>query len=132
QQEWRAFLQENPVSATLATTQQLFDGVSRRDSPFYGHFQIEYLKPLSLEEAVLLLRKIADLNSDTKLASFLQTATGRSRVRALHHLSGGNQRIYIVLSDFITAESLDELVGPFEKMLDELTPYYQARLSWLS
>jgi tetratricopeptide (TPR) repeat protein len=132
QQEWRAFLQENPISATLATSQQLFDGVSRRDSPFYGHFQIEHLKPLSLEEAVLLLRRIADVNGDTKLSSFLRTATGRSRVRALHHLSGGNHRIYIVLSDIITAESLDELVGPFEKMLDELTPYYQARLSWLS
>jgi tetratricopeptide (TPR) repeat protein len=132
QQEWRAFLQENPISATLATSQQLFDGVSRRDSPFYGHFQIEYLKPLSLEEAVLLLRKIAGLNKDEKLSSFLQTATGRNRVRALHHLAGGNQRIYIVLSDFINAESLDELIGPFEKTLDELTPYYQARLSWLS
>ena len=48
------------------------------------------------------------------------------------HLSGGNHRIYIVLSEFITRESLDELVGPFKKMLDELTPYYQARLDWLS
>jgi len=132
QQEWRALLQEHPVFATLATSQQLFDGVSLRESPFYGHFQIEHLKPLALEEAVLLLRKIADLNGDAELSAFLRTATGRNRVRALHHLSGGNHRIYIVLSDFITAESLDELIGPFEKMLDELTPYYQARLNWLS
>ena len=132
QQEWRAFLQENPVTATLATSQQLFDGVSRRDSPFYGHFQIEYLKPLSLEEAIQLLRKIADLKGDSDLSAFLQTVTGRNRVRAMHHLSGGNHRIYIVLSDFINTESLDELIGPFEKMIDELTPYYQARLGWLS
>jgi DNA-binding MarR family transcriptional regulator len=47
-------------------------------------------------------------------------------------LSGGNHRIYIVLSQFITRETLDELVGPFEKMIDELTPYYQARVKGLS
>jgi tetratricopeptide (TPR) repeat protein len=132
EKQWRAFLQENPMSATLATSQQLFDGISRRESPFFGFFQIEYLRPLKLEDAILLLEKIAELNGDTELAAFLMTPTGRSRVRALHHLSGGNHRIYIILSDFITRESLDELVGPFEKLMDELTPYYQARLSWLS
>ena len=132
EKQWRAFLQENPCSATLATSQQLFDGVSRRDSPFFGFFQIEHLRPLTLEEAVLLLKKIAELKGDAELAGFLQTPIGRSRVRALHHLSGGNHRIYIILSEFITRESLDELVGPFEKLMDELTPYYQARLSWLS
>ncbi len=132
EKQWRAFLQENPVSATLATSQQLFDGVSRRESPFFGFFQIEHLRPLTLEEAVLLLKKIAELKGDAELAVFLQTPIGRSRVRALHHLSGGNHRIYIILSEFITRESLDELVGPFEKLMDELTPYYQARLSWLS
>jgi tetratricopeptide (TPR) repeat protein len=132
EKQWRAFLQENPCSATLATSQQLFDGVSRRDSPFFGFFQIEHLRPLTLEEAVLLLKKIAELNGDAELAAFLQTPVGRSRVRALHHLSGGNHRIYITLSEFITRESLDELVGPFEKLMDELTPYYQSRLSWLS
>jgi tetratricopeptide (TPR) repeat protein/DNA-binding transcriptional ArsR family regulator len=132
EKQWRAFLQENPCSATLATSQQLFDGVSRRQSPFFGFFQIEYLRPLAFEQAVLLLRKIADLKGDTDLAAFLQTRQGHSRVRALHHLSGGNHRVYIILSDFITRESLDELVGPFEKLIDELTPYYQARLSWLS
>jgi tetratricopeptide (TPR) repeat protein len=132
EKQWRAFLQENPCSATLATSQQLFDGVSRRDSPFFGFFQIEHLRPLTLEEAVLLLKKIAELKGDAELAAFLQTPIGRSRVRALHHLSGGNHRIYIILSEFITRESLDELVGPFEKLMDELTPYYQARLSWLS
>jgi tetratricopeptide (TPR) repeat protein len=132
EKHWRAFLQENPVSATLATSQQLFDAVSRRESPFFGFFQIEHLRPLTLEEAVLLLKKIAELKGDAELAAFLQTPIGRSRVRALHHLSGGNHRIYITLSEFITRESLDELVGPFEKLMDELTPYYQSRLGWLS
>ena len=132
QKGWRAGLQENPFFTILATSQQLFEGVARRESPFFGFFQTTHLKALTLDQAVLLLAKIADLNGDAALVGFLKTPSGRSRVRAIHHLSGGNHRIYIVLSEFISRESLDELVGPFEKMVDELTPYYQARISRLS
>ena len=78
QKQWRAFIQENAVFTTLATSQQLFEGVSRRDKAFFGFFQIEYLKPLSVEEAVLLLKKIAELSEDMKLAAFLQTPAGRA------------------------------------------------------
>lgn len=132
QKDWRAFLQENPTTTTLATAQRLFKGISARTSPFFGFFQAEHLKPLSVDDAVLLLRKVAEVNEDAELASFLQTPTGRNRVRVLHHLAGGNPRLYIILSDFITRASLDELLGPFEKLLDELTPYYQSRLKRLS
>ena len=38
----------------------------------------------------------------------------------------------IVLSGFVTRESLDQLVAPFQKMADDLTPYYQERLRWIS
>ena len=76
--------------------------------------------------------KIAREDGAQPLAAYLQTPEGRSRVRALHHLAGGNHRVYIVLAELIDRESLDELVGPFEKMVDELTPYYQERLRWLA
>jgi tetratricopeptide (TPR) repeat protein len=132
QKQLRAFLQEHPSTAILATSQQLFEGISRRTSPFFGFFQIEHLQPLSLDEAVELLTKIAQNAGDAELTNYLHTPEGRSRVRALHHLSGGNHRVYIVFSQFIDRQSLDELIGPFEKMLDELTPYYQERQRWLS
>jgi DNA-binding transcriptional ArsR family regulator len=87
---------------------------------------------LNLAEATELLRNIARLNRKQDVVDFLDTRRGRSRIRALHHLSGGNHRIYIVLSHFITKDSIDALVGPFMKMVDELTPYYQERIRWLS
>lgn len=132
QKQWRALLQERPVIATLATSQQLFAGVSRREEPFFGFFHVEHLRPLSIEEAVQLLQRIAAEKKDQQLVGFLESREGRNRISAIHHLSGGNHRIYIVLSDFITRDTLDELVGPFEKMLDEMTPYYQARMAHLS
>ena len=132
QKKWRSFLQEHPTTCTVATTQKLFADVAQRQSPFFGFFDPIHLKPLSVEEARQLLLKIAEQGPDKDLQQYIPTPEGRSRVRALHHLAGGNHRVYIVLSDFITRDSLDELVGPFEKMLDELTPYYQERMRWLS
>ncbi len=132
QHSLRAFIQENPRLAIVATAQRLVEDLSSRSKPFFGFFQTEYLKPLNLSEATELLRNIARLNRKQDVVEFLETRRGRSRIRALHHLSGGNHRIYIVLSHFITKDSIDALVGPFMKMVDELTPYYQERIRWLA
>ncbi len=131
QKQWRAFLQEHRVAATLATAQQLTRDLSDRDRPFFGFFQLEHLQPLTTDEALALLTRIAGQTGDTGLARFLGTPSGRARVRAIRHLTGGNHRVFIILSDFATQEKLDDLVSAFEELLDELTPYYQERLRWL-
>jgi len=131
QKRWRAFLQEHPVATTLATSQQLTEDLSGRNRPFFNFFQIEHLQPLSADEAQALLRKIATHTDNSSLVAFLQTPTGRARVRAIRHLAGGSPRVFIILSEFVTRENLDDLVTAFEELLDELTPYYQERLRWL-
>ena len=132
QKRLRSYIQENPFWTILATAQSLFGGVSLRTSPFYGFFRIYHLEELDFEDAVLLLTKIASHEGDKELASFIQTPKGRARIRAVHHLAGGNHRVYIIFSQFLTRESLDELVESVLGMLDDLTPYYQQRMSWLS
>lgn len=131
QKQFRSFIQENPKLTIVATAQRLVEDLSDRNSPFFGFFQTEHLKPLTVEQATELLQNIAHLQDKDEVVKFLATSRGRSRVRAIHHLSGGNHRIYIVLSQFITRDSIDALLGPFMKMVDELTPYYQERIRWL-
>jgi len=133
QRTWRSFIQNHPIFTTVATAQALFAGISNQGEPFFGFFDTRHLQRLSADEATELLQKIARVNGDAKLEGFLKTPRGRARIRAIHHLSHGNHRLYVVLSELITAESLDALVQPFEEMVDEqLTPYYQERLRWLS
>ncbi|WP_372721234.1 tetratricopeptide repeat protein [Novipirellula sp.] len=132
QHELRTFLQEHPFACVIATSQQLFKAVTDRSEPFFGFFQQIPLKPLSLQDAQSLLAKIARAKGQDALTAFLNTPDGRGRVRAIHDLAGGNHRVYIVLSGFVTRESLDQLVAPFQKMADDLTPYYQERLRWIS
>lgn len=39
QKSWRAFVQNHPVFTIVGTAQRLFDGITRRTSPFFGFFQ---------------------------------------------------------------------------------------------
>ena len=132
QQAFRAYLQNYGFISIVATSQSLFSGVKSRDLPFYGFFSLTHLKPLVVKEAVDLLAKIAKWQGDQDLADLLLTPLGDSRIGAIHHLAGGNHRIYIIFSQFLTTESLDSLVEPFMKMLDNLTPFYQSRMQFIS
>ena len=133
-EQWalRSFLSERPFATILATTPSLFAGISRQKSAFYGYFAPTYLEELTLDEATELLRKVAVLRGDDDLAAFLTTDIARDRVEVVHRLAGGHPRIYLLFAHLLTSEALDELVTPFLKLLDELTPYYQSRMQLLS
>ena len=132
QKYWRAFLQEQVRFATLSTAQQLIHGVASRDEAFFGFFEIEHLGPLSVDAAFELLRRISIEQGRMDLVAFLDSPAGRYRVRALHHLAGGNQRMYVLLSEYLTRDSLDDLICSFERLGEILTPFFQERMQKLS
>jgi tetratricopeptide (TPR) repeat protein len=132
QQQLRAFLQNSGCCTILATSPRLFNGVQSRTKPFYGFFRPVRLQELTAAEAVQLLIQIASLREQTELVSFLKTPMGKARVQAVEHLAGGNPRIYVIFAEFLSRESLEELVQPFMALLDALTPYYQSRMQYLS
>ncbi len=134
QMAWRAFYQNNSGTfATVATAQRLVAEATSQQAPFHGFFEIHHIKPFGVAEAIQLLQAIAKSRGEDGLVQFLGTAKGRARIHAIRRLSGGNPRLFVILADFINPESLDELVRPLENLVDEqLTPYYQERLRWLS
>jgi DNA-binding transcriptional ArsR family regulator len=132
QQQLRAFLQNSGCCTILATAPRLFNGVQSRTKPFYGFFRPVRLQELTAAEAIQLLIRIANLREQTELVSFLKTPMGKARVQAVEHLAGGNPRIYVIFAEFLSRESLEELVQPFMALLDALTPYYQSRMQYLS
>ncbi|MEG3899382.1 MULTISPECIES: tetratricopeptide repeat protein [unclassified Microcoleus] len=133
QKQLRAYIQNYSFLTILATSQSLFDGVKLSNNPFYDFFDLHELDEFKLDDAVALLNHIAKLEGNSDLASFIQSPTGRDRIKVVHYLSGGSPRVYIVFSAFLmTPESLDKLVEPFMEMLDSLTPYYQDKMKYLS
>ncbi|MDP8170600.1 HTH domain-containing protein [Pasteurella skyensis] len=132
QKRLRAYLQENNHISLLGTSQKLFDGVSSRNSAFWGFFDIHHLNSLSVKEASQLISNIAKLNQDDELVDFLNSSQGNYRIRALHYLAGGNHRLYIELANFLTKASLDNFVDAITQLADHLTPYFQERIRSLS
>lgn len=132
QRQWRALMQTHPCWAVLATTPSLFSGISRQISPFYGFFEVIHLQPLSFSDAIVLLQKLARLNKDEQTASFLETAAGRARVRAVQHIAGGNHRIFALFYGFLRESGTDSFVVPLLRTIDALTPYYQSHMARLS
>lgn len=55
----------------------MFDGIIRKDDPFYNFFYYHYLEELTLDETVDLLSHIAELEGDRELENFMKTVTGR-------------------------------------------------------
>jgi tetratricopeptide (TPR) repeat protein len=131
QYKFRSFLQENNCCSILATTPKISDDTSNREKPFFGFFNRIDLPSFSHRDAIEMLAKIAELSSNNKLTKFLTTQVGSSRVRAIHHLAGGNPRVYALFAQLITAESLESLLPAAIEMLDKLTPYYQSRVESL-
>lgn len=128
QKKLRAFLQETRRFATLATSQQLFAAVSSRKESFFGFFDTHHLEPLDVEDATQLISNMAQEQGKLDLVQFLNSTDAKYRIRALHHLAGGNHRMYVLLAEFLTQDTLDDLVAAFEDLAEQMTPYFQERL----
>lgn len=135
QRKWRALLQNTQQFATVATAQSLNDGMTSRDNPFFGFFDIIHLKPLRSDEALKLLQNIATHNDDVKLLAYLGSGQGQARVMALHHLTNGSPRLFVLIAGILTeqCERDSSAIHVFEELIDQvLTPYYQERLRYLA
>jgi tetratricopeptide (TPR) repeat protein len=127
------FLKDHTSCIILASSQVALEEIpAPAANPFPGACLVHQLQELTHEDAMCLLAKIADYRGDRELSAFLATPRGQARMRALKYLAGGNHRAYVIFSQFLTRESLDELIEPLMRTIDDLTPYYQARMAWLS
>lgn len=132
QKKLRAFLQTRNVATILATSTSLLPDLEDRNRPFFGFFKKIPLAQFTFQDCVDVLVRIAEFQQDRALAETLNSPQGRARIHAIHHLAGGNPRIYVMFYQFLSRESLDQLISPFMKLVDELMPYYQARMQTLS
>ncbi len=128
QQQFRAWVETSRSVVLLTSSPLLFQAVGSRDEPWFGSFAVEHLDDLDLAQGRRLLRQLAESRGDTALTSLLDSEKGEARLAALHALSGGSPRVWVILGDCASVTGLDELVPTVEKLLEDLVPYYQQRL----
>lgn len=129
QQDLRSWVETTGRILILAATPSLFSSVRDRSMPWFGGLIWTPVGGLSAAEGRELLTLLARAKGDEPLAELLESDRGEARVKAISQLTAGSPRIWMVLSDCLTVDSLDELIPAIEKLVDELVPYYQ-QLLW--
>jgi tetratricopeptide (TPR) repeat protein len=99
------------------------------DQPLYNFFKIENLNDLSFEQMEELLIRRAELDGRKDFDKVLEKQ--RPKLRALEFFSGGNPRLVLMLYRVITSTKMNDVMDGLEKLLDEVTPYYKAKVEAL-
>ncbi|QEW07385.1 tetratricopeptide repeat protein [Nitrincola iocasae] len=119
-------LRDGPIIIGAAT-QSLRESADR-NAAFYEFFQPSYLEPLSLPETERCMRALALGRGECgkRVVSILNSDPARLKV--LHRLTGGNPRVLALTYRFLETTDTNDAMGDLEKLLDEVTPYYKARI----
>lgn len=99
------------------------------DQPLYNFFKIYDLPNLKFDQMQELLRRRAVIDKQENFEEKLKANT--SRLRVLEHFTGGNPRLVLMLYRVVTQSDISEIKLGLEKLLDEVTPFYKAKVESL-
>lgn len=128
QQRLREILLTSSTILIVGGSAQMVEQHYDYGKPFYQFFKITTLQGLNQEETIRLLRAIAREDEKAKIESIIQNTP--ERIEALRQLTDGIPRFAILLFDILIDDG-DSAFGQMEKLLDEITPFYQDRLKQL-
>jgi hypothetical protein len=127
QARFRDILTNNPAFILMATSTSQPDATTKHSAPLFEFFQTVVLDDLNRADITELVRARAGWERNTSLLADFARVKGR--IDAIYHLSGGNPRLALALYRAIEHGVTSELHEHIMKLLDEVTPYYQARLN---
>jgi len=125
----RDILMNDSFLVLVGAAATYFEEVSRYDRPFYNFFSVIGLDDLSAEQMGELLHKRAELDENRTILDHWEEL--QPRIKAVHHLTGGNPRLVLMLYQLCTASELPEVRAAVQALLDDVTPYYKSRLEQL-
>jgi DNA-binding MarR family transcriptional regulator len=123
----RQILSDDPPIVFIATATSHLFATTDHEAPFYDFFQTIVLEDLSRTEISELVLARAKWDNATELLSIWPQVD--SQLDAIYHLSGGNPRLVVALYNVLREGVTNELHSQLLELLDEVTPYFQARLT---
>lgn len=125
QKRLREILISSSCLKIIGGSTKMFEHQYDYAKPFYEFFKIINLKGLNIEEAIKLLKTIANDEQKEQIEYIIQKQ--KSKIETLLQLTGGVPRMIVMLFDiFITdnGNAFDDLL----KLLDDVTPLYKHRM----
>ena len=112
----------------LGSANAVFDKISSHGEPFYEFFRTVPLRGLQRDECRRLLHALADQESN-QLSARLELEEGR--LEAIRRLTGGNPRLLVLACRMLLESPLAPAFEDMERLIDEQTPYFKARIEEL-
>ncbi|MCK5699156.1 MAG: AAA family ATPase, partial [Candidatus Aenigmarchaeota archaeon] len=126
----RSILQSRDYLLIMGSASTYFKEIKDYGEPFYHFFEHVRLSNLSddgIEELIMKLAKIEDNKQVIK-----EFGKFRGKIKIITHFTGGVPRLVRMVYYVIANLEITEVMEEFEKLLDEVTPYYQSRMMGLS
>ncbi|MDA1312468.1 MAG: tetratricopeptide repeat protein [Acidobacteria bacterium] len=125
----RTVLMNEGFVMLIASVTAIFHEANGYDQPLYNFFKWYDLDYLNHDQMRELLCLRAKLDGNEGFAKTLEQNTVRLKV--LEYFTGGSPRLALMLYRVLTVSQVSAVREALEKLLDEITPYYQAKTSSL-
>ena len=125
----RASLIECPNILLIGSANAVFDAIRSYGKPFYEFFRLFVLEGLEQEETLRILDALADGDGKPEIAETLHRERGR--LETLRRLTGGNPRLLALACRMLMESPMGSAFEDLERLIDEQTPYFKARIEEL-
>jgi tetratricopeptide (TPR) repeat protein len=125
----REVLMNDGTMMLIGCAVSFFDEARSYDKPLYNFFKTYDLAHLKFEQMQELLRRRARLDRVENFEERLKA--NATRLRVLEYFTGGNPRLVLMLYRVVTQSDISEVQHALEKLLDEVTPYFKAKVESL-
>ncbi|AVT75913.1 hypothetical protein RPPS3_18500 [Rhodopseudomonas palustris] len=130
QQNWklRRALQAPGGPIVFGAATQMLRQSAEREAAFYEFFHPHTLHPLSEGELRHCMYRLSEARGEfgQPVREVLEREPGR--ITTLHTLTGGNPRVLTLVYQLLERTESDSVFRDLEVLLDQLTPYYKARI----
>lgn len=124
QKKLRAFLQSEDALLLVGSATTIFTALHDHSHPFYHFFHIRRLQELSFEDIKALVGNLLCKHDKKERTRIMEE--NEARLRVIHSFTGGNPRMAVFLSDILKTDINEEMITIMDRILDELTPYFEA------
>ena len=125
----RASLIECPSILLVGSANAVFEAIRGHGEPFYEFFRLFMLEGLGREETLQILEALAGGEDKPEMAETLRRERGR--LETLRRLTGGNPRLLVLTCRLLIESPLGSAFEDLERLIDEQTPYFKARIEEL-
>ena len=122
----RATLIERPEILLLGSANAYFESIGGYGEPLYEFFRVFRLEGIGEEEARRILEASASAEGRPEVSASLNMERGR--LETIRRLTGGNPRLLALACRFLIESPLGSAVEDLERLIDEQTPYFKARI----